>query len=545
MGNEKKGGKTMSTVKRFTMALLALVIVISLAACGGNSNSGGNSGSGGSANAGSGGSNSGGGDDGKIDTSKFVTINYVVLGDKPKNGQLEKVMEKVNAIMKEKINAELQWKWVEWADWQTKYNLLLASGEPLDLITIGTDWLDTWGNAQRGAFKPLNDLLPKYAPQTWAEISQEDWEQSKYKDDIVLIPENHYTQWVNHGIYYRGDWAKEFGITQPITDFETLGKYFQGIKDNKKGVVPWDVNGTNGTLYNGFATSWTDNIELPISTGYAGVFYGKSYDERYTVDSPIFNDDFIKFATMMKEWADKGYWREDVLNYKGDTRAALQAGQTGADAHHTQTFKGLRVQMDKKQPGSELQMFAYSDTRGNLISMPITHGGTSVGAHSKNPERALMAYELIRQNEEVYRLINYGMEGVQYEIKDGKRTLPAGYDEARDKFYTDFWGGRVDRFEIPSDQDWDGIGEIYAKYDKIKKPFPYGKFVFDKTSVDAEMTAISQVVGEKMPAILFGKAGDPAQAVNDLREKLKAAGYDKVKDEIQRQLDEYKKLMEG
>ena len=68
---------------------------------------------------------------GKIDTSEFQTISYVMLGDKPKNGQFEKVMEKVNAILKQKANAKLEIKWVEWADWQTKYNLLLASGEPL------------------------------------------------------------------------------------------------------------------------------------------------------------------------------------------------------------------------------------------------------------------------------------------------------------------------------------------------------------------------------------------------------------------------------
>ncbi|MBO7747723.1 ABC transporter substrate-binding protein [Paenibacillus sp. MWE-103] len=547
----------MRHAKKWAGLVLALILVLGLAACGGNGNNGGSgnsadAGSGGNAggdggNAGSGNAGSGnaGGDAGGIDTSKFETITYVVLGDKPKNGQLEKVMEKVNAILKQKVNAELQFKWVEWADWQTKYNLLLASGEPLDLITIGTDWLDTWGNAQRGAFLPLNDLLEKYAPLTYAEIPQEDWDQSKFKDDIVLIPEDHYTQWVNHGIYYRGDWAKQFGITQPITDFETLGKYFQGIKDNMKDVIPWDANGTNGTLYNGFATAYTDNIELPISTGYAGVFYGKSYDERYTVDSPIFNDKFIDFAKLMKQWGDAGYWREDVLNYKGDTRTELKAGQTGTDAHHTQTFKGLRVEMDKQQPGSELQMFSYSDTRGNLISMPITHGGTSIGAHSKHPERALTVYDLIRQDPELYKLINYGLEGVQYEIKDGIRTRPAGYDDAKDGFYTDFWGGRIDKNEIPSDTDWSGIGDIYKKYDGIKKPFPYGKFVFDKTNVDAEMTAISQVVGEQMPAILFGKAGDPEKAVQALRDKLKAAGYDKVKDEIQKQLDAFKASEQG
>ncbi len=105
--------------------------------------------------------------------------------------------------------------------------------------------------------------------------------------------------------------------------------------------------------------------------------------------------------------------------------------------------------------------------------------------------------------------------------------------------------GRVDKFDLPSDTDWSGIGEVYKKYDAIKKPFPYGKFVFDKTKVDVEMTSISQVIGELLPAILYGKTDDPQKAVMELRDKLKSAGYDKVMAEIQSQLDAYKKLIEG
>lgn len=46
-----------------------------------------------------------------------------------------------------------------------------------------------------------------------------------------------------------------------------------------------------------------------------------------------------------------------------------------------------------------------------------------------------MAYDLIRNNEQVYHLLNYGIEGVQYVIKDGKRARPEGYDDVRDNFY--------------------------------------------------------------------------------------------------------------
>lgn len=523
--------------KKFASISLAVLMAASLAACSDSKNTA----SGGSQT----GANTNAADTGKTDTSKFETITYVMLGNKPTNGQVEKVLDKINAIMKEKINAKLELKWVEWADYTTKYNLLLASGEPVDLITTATDWLDAWPNAQKGAFLPLDQLLPKYAPQTWKEVPPEDWDQTKYKNQIMMIPEDHYTQWVNHGFFYRGDWAKEFGINGPIKDFETMGKYLQGVKDNKKGVIPWDAGGSNPEPYNGYIQSKTDEISMQIPTGYLPVVWGKSINEPYTATSPIFDDTFLNFAKMMKEWGDKGYWREDVLNFKGDNRAELKAGQSGADQHHTQTYSGLRVEMDKAQPNSDLQMFAWSDTRNNLVSMSVTHGATAVGAHSKHPERALMAYELIRQNQEVYRLMNYGIEGTQYVIKDGKRAQPDGYDDKRDGFYTDFWGGRVDKFEIPSATTWSGINDIYKKYDAIKKPFPYGKFVFDKSKIDPELTAISQITSQMGPAIVYGKAGDPEKAVNELRSKLKAAGYDKVMAEVQRQLDEYKKSLAG
>src|SRR5690606_2622700 len=115
----------------------------------------------------------------------------------------------------------------------------------------------------------------------------------------------------------------------------------------------------------------------------------------------------------------------------------------------------------------DLQMFAYSSTRNNLVREPITHGATSLGAHSKHPERALMVYDLLRNDEEIYRLMNYGIEGVHYEIKDGKWYRPEGYDNVKDAFATNFWGGRVDKFQLPSGNDWDGVQAIYDEYNAV------------------------------------------------------------------------------
>jgi putative aldouronate transport system substrate-binding protein len=232
------------------------------------------------------------------------------------------------------------------------------------------------------------------------------------------------------------------------------------------------------------------------------------------------------------------------LNYKGDNRAEMEAGKAGADEHHTQTYLGECVKMDKLQPGSDLQFFPFSATGNNLVSLSVTHGGTSVGAHSKHSERALMVYDLIRNDKEIYQLINYGMEGVQYVVKDGKRFRPDGYDVQKDDFYSDFWGGRVDKNEIPDGGQWDGAPALFAEYDKIKKPYPYGRFVFDKTAVNNELTAVTQVISNMGPAIAYGKVADPAKAVEDFRAKLKSAGFEKIMAEVQKQLDEFKKIVE-
>jgi len=484
-------------------------------------------------------------------TKEFVSVTHYWTGDIPRNGQFEVVQDKWNEYLKTKLNASMTIKWIEWADWYTKYNLILASGEAVDLFATSSTWLDLWPNSQRGAFKPLDDLLPKYAPTTWSEIPVSVWEQAKFGGKIVAIPEDHYTQYVNHGMFYRGDWAKEFGITKPITDFAGLERYFQGIRETKPGVIPWDVAGSGSSigveLWGGYMTAYTDAVDprVYIANNLA-VVWAKSYAEKYTLYSPIFDSTFLEYAKLMKKWGDAEFWRKDVLNYSGSTRDLMYAGKTGADQHHTQTYiNAIRPEMDEKQPGSEASFYPWSATRGNLVGEPITHGATSIGANSKNAERALMVYDLFRSDKYFYQLVNYGIEGTHYVLQNGKRTVAAGFDRDKSGWTANFWGGRVDKFEIPDIRRWSGTADLWASFDKIVKPYPYGRFVFDKTPVEPEIVALSDVANKYFPAIAFGKAGDPVAAVEAFRAELKKAGFDKFMAELQKQMAAFQKMMEN
>ena len=488
--------------------------------------------------------------DAAADTSEHVIIKFVVLGNKPTNGRLEAMLEQLNKVLTDKVNAELELYYVEWADWQTQYNLLLASGDStIDLIGTATDWLDAWPNSKKGAFLELTeDMLKTYAPKTYESVSEDHWNMCKYDGKIYLMPEDNYAQWTNHGFMYRGDWAKQFGLTNGVNSFEQLGQYFQGIKDNYPDVIPWDAAASGqafgsqlagGYFESNTNTLFIDGLDVPI-------FFGASKDDPFTIVSPYMEgQEYIDFAKLMKQWGDAGYWREDVLNYTGDTREEFYANQTGADQHHTQTYyTTVRPQMDIKQPGSDVQFFSFSEPSKNLLNLVITHGATAVGAASKHPERALMVYDLLRNDEQCYRLLNYGIEGTDYVVTaDGKLDRPEGWDASTDALDSNFWYGRNDDLELDNVTWYAGKDDIFANYASYAIDSPYSQLVFETDDIASYMANMSDVFASYVTAIAFGKAGDPEQAVNDFRAAMKAAGYDEVYKTLQEQMTAYKEYL--
>jgi len=479
-----------------------------------------------------------------IDTSEHVVLTYLVTGDVPTN-KTEEVLAAFNEKLTAAINAEIKVQWIEWADWQTKYNLALAMQDgSIDLIGTATDWLDAWPNSEKGAFLPLTEeMLKTYAPKTFESVSADHWEKCKLNGLIYLMPEDNYTQWTNHGFLYRGDWAKAAGLENGVHSWEDLGKYFQYIKDTMPNVIPWDANGSGSSysdqMFGGWIASKTGgiNIEgLPVP-----LFFGENKDNLYTLSKFYTEgDELVNFAKTMKAWADAGYWREDVLNYTGDVVQELREGLTGAHQHHTQTWKGERYQMNTKQPGSDVGFFWFGEEASNVVSLNITHGAMAVAAQSKNPERALMAYDLIRNDETFYRLFNYGIEGQQYIIDaDGFMARPETYKEdAVDGMGLNYWWGRNDALELRSALvDWPAYDALLAKYDTMKIDYPYGQVVFNRDPISAELDNLSNVFRTYAPVICFGKDADPEAYVAEFRQALKEAGIEKAMAEIQAQIN--------
>lgn len=73
-------------------------------------------------------------------------------------------------------------------DYNQKLNIVVASGQNVDIIWT-SNWLFNYpGNVGKGAFMPLDELIPKYAPDVTGTMPDYVWDGVKVDGEIYGIP---------------------------------------------------------------------------------------------------------------------------------------------------------------------------------------------------------------------------------------------------------------------------------------------------------------------------------------------------------------------
>ena len=539
--------------RKVLAVLLAVGMVGSLAACGGDSstsNSGGDSQK--SETSSGSGTSTSGSETADIDTSEHVVVTYLTIGDKPNNSANEEILAQLNEILTEKVNAELDVYSIGWTDYMSNYRLTLTQMDgSVDLVSAA-DWMEEWALSKDGAFLPLTeDMLATYCPITYSEVPEDHWNMCKYNGEIMFIPEDSYTQRTNHGFIYRLDWAKEAGLEDGVHSWADLTEYFKWVKANKEDVIPWDVCGGNSVWEDlgGWLLSNVDEMLWGVGPSNTGCVIKEN--EEYKVYNQYFEyrDELVEYAKLMKEWDEIGVWRTDVLNNtSSDNRSDYRIGKTSVDQHHTQTWTDLvspgmaSNTIYQDDPDAESGFFWFGEEKNHIANEACVHGTMAISAASENPERALMVYDLLRNDPECYRLINYGIEGKQYAInEDGERYVPDTYNKETDEFMFDFWEGRTDKNELKDSRlNWDAIDAMYETLDAAGIDNPYLQFVFDQDPVQTQISNVTQVTDKYMKLLTYGKYdGTAEEFIDTFLNELKSAGVEDIDNEVQSQLNAF------
>ena len=227
---------------------LALVMTASFAlGCGGGTNDSTASTSGSNNTAASG--ESGSGDTGDLaeyfHSKDHYTLKVMAFGDADTD-VLEKVSAALSEITEEKLNCDVELTRIGFASYMQQLNLMLSSGDELDLFVPMADPLE-YVNA--GQIQPLDDLLERFAPNLCAALEDRDWVSQIYNGEIYGLPINgEKGQTIGFGM--RKDICDELGIDyENFQSMDDLHDALVKVKEAHPDMYPIVSNG--GDMFGG------------------------------------------------------------------------------------------------------------------------------------------------------------------------------------------------------------------------------------------------------------------------------------------------------
>lgn len=473
-------------------------------------------------------------DDGKVDTSKEVNlVLYLWGGEGVAN---KEILAKLNEKLKASINTTLEVKYIDWGDIATKYPLLWSSGEQFDLAYVSaTANVPYQTLVKQDALYDITDMVDKYTPALKEELKDK-WDSVKVDGKIYGVP-NNYSEYTAYGFVSRKDLMDKYGVSS-IGSIQDMEKYMDAAVAD--GQVP--LNGSSNLandLYRMFIATtgtWLNAPGIPNTQ----LYLATDKNDTSKIFDPTATDEFEAFAVKMNEWANKGYWSKDVLSSTQDDKDNFYNGLSAGYISHQPDWTGNYGNQVTKLPGVESEFYCFPEASGTIVKASGVGNATGISKNSKYPERALLLIEKLMTDKECYDLFQYGIEGKQYELKDGKIAQPEGFDATVNGGGFAAWAFRTDKLNIPTATEDPRRYTLNEAWAKVSIDDPFSGFTFDSSTISSELSAIANVNAQLGIQILLGKtSGDPKAAVAEYRKQLKAAGIDKVLEEVNSQWADY------
>jgi putative aldouronate transport system substrate-binding protein len=463
---------------------------------------------------------------GGLDTSKQVELSLYVIGvEPPKQNEL---YENFNKLSLEKLNATLKVNWIGWAEYPTKYPVLFSSGEAFDMSYAAT-WLNFASLAQRGAFKEIDDLWPTYAPKNYARQSKTAIGQATVNGHLYAVPTLQAT-YSAYGPVHRADLATPYGWDGKMETFADMEKFLDIVHANNPGIEPFQVYQSGSEADDTFI--YQDGMFAIKGSTNDFFFFDprESSPKLFTWwEYPRVNE----FLAMIKRWNDKGFIYKSGLSDSDSEK--FRNGKSALYFHNIDTWEGQY----RDHPQWDVRWENYVS---DVSNMSFTQDALAFPTTSKNPERAMALYELITNDEQVFRPFFYGVEGKSYELvtEDGQPQIRSLNTD--DYSFSNLWAARTNEFALPvvgAPADLKSRKAAYDSYikDGVKSQ-KYRSLVIDTTSVETEYAACISVHQQYWWPLELGYV-DMASGLKEYQDKMNAAGAEKVRAALQKQLDDY------
>lgn len=524
--------------KRFIAILLMALMIVALAACNQGAPTGTSGGtSGGTSDA----SGDSAGSDGAAEAPStedlpFVELTFYMMGESGED--IEKYYEIFDEWTRRDFNCVVRWKHCNtWVDYAAKYNLMLTADDTIDLC-YSANWVNYSTYAKKDAFMPLDDLLPEYCPNIWGRFPDDLWNGVTVNGSIYGVPQlsaNYHGEF----FWYREDLRKKYNLPDMSSlDLDLLENYMKTVLENEPDfqfAMTYLYTNLNGMFQR--ALTAYDGIDATAMTMLAERDNPKNTILYYELP------EYVEFAERMKRWCDMGFWSKSALATADDTdHADLWAEGVIFVSNYSHLDRGQGIPEKLIKDGHEdweVGFIPWASLSGVYYNTRTTQDLTCIPAKSKNPERALMVYDKMMTNREYYDLNLYGIEGLNYEFDDTGAISHVNIDTTAHNFDLCLWALRNDDLKYPTTRLWNERTVWEEEFYPQLKYDPFDGIALEVDNVQSEFAAITQVIEEYGRPIEWGMVSDPASAIENYIQRMKDAGMDTFKAEMDRQIAEF------
>ncbi|WP_214626150.1 ABC transporter substrate-binding protein [Paenibacillus agaridevorans] len=434
---------------------------------------------------------------------------------------LKSVESKVNELIEPKINATVKLMPLAFGDYTQKMNTVIASGEKADIV-----WTSNWNfnyvqNQSKGAFIPLDELIDRYAPDVKASMPDFVWEATRIDGQIYGVP-NYQTVTNREGFVLQKEFYDLYKPEAEMKQLADLAPLLEQVKRKHPDLIPFAV-GRQGMFSYMNRTYGLESVLANIAVIHL--------DNPDKIVNMYETEEYRQYLDTMRDFYEKGYINEDAATLKsiGDYQKAGQA----VGGFHNVLKPGGEAEAKASQGGKDMQYAFTTDAYVGTNTIITTL--QAIPVHSGNPERAMMLINLVNTDPELFNLLAFGIEGTHYNKKsDGSVELvPDSAYTASDWVFGNVFNGYTLAGKDPN------VAKETKELNESATPSPIIGFKFVTESVSAEIANVTTVIDEYGPGLNTGTVAAD-RILEEFQGKLKQAGIDRVIEEAQRQLDEWK-----
>ncbi|UQZ83073.1 Lipoprotein LipO precursor [Paenibacillus konkukensis] len=490
------------------LSLTACLSVAALAACGNNAGTGGDT------------------------DSKAPAAPAATAGPKPELKALQ-IWQKddyntypVAKFLEQATGYKVQYDMLPQDKPQDKLNILIASGEPYDVVTTAgtTDFKALYSDyAKKGALVDLGPLLDKYGPNIKAAVDPEALEAAKVDGKLYAIPTKSLFT-VNTSLFIRQDWLDKVGMKAPTT-LDELTAVLKAFKEKDPGGngdknIPLTVSGEAPFIANIVGAFGMPNFWNDVN----GKLTPRVMDPAYK-DYVAFVTDLFKQGLLDKEYA---------ANKDATAKEKFTSGRAGMIMMNWSDVPAIMDALTKNVPAATGGFIPALTGKNGQVGLSATKGFdriTFIPKASKHPEDTVKWLNA-KLEKDTFKTMAIGEENKHYTLKDGNYTPinPIFTDERNqannfltgtdDKNYPIYWQARV-RKDMRLFDAWNFMNRVQPETTKVADLLGYAPYMpeFSKT-----FQSLNTMAGDYTTKLIFG-----AEQIGNLDAfltKYKAAGGD-------------------